>query len=331
MDDVAELNVWPSFADVTSTIALVLFVLVLLAYIKNLVSGRQLAGYQQQISVSEKRLVALKSRFKVTSGEIVRGQLALRLSQTKLEEQKTVVANSNRELGVLRSQLEGIALLRVGVLNKVKASIEVQLGTPPPGAPPPVTIGDNGNIVINEGLVFEYNSYELKPEGQKLLQTLARALNNVLSDNSVRENVDTIVVQGHTDDKGSAAFNRNLSAKRASAVLEYLFQAQPSLEEGYGSYFAASAFSEFRPINREDSQEARAQNRRIEVSVVLKDANVRRVLDEYATAVSANPLVPSSPSKLPQAPSAAPSSTAFPSPGTPSTLTPSLGPEQTSP
>lgn len=287
MADAAELNVWPSFADVTSTIALVLFVLVLLAYIKNLVNGQRLAGYQQEISVSEKRLVALQARLQRTSGEIARGQLALQLSQMKLEEQETVVANSNRELSTLRAQLEGLALLRVGVLNKVKESIEAQLGGIPKNGPPPVTIGDNGNIVINEGLVFEYNSYEVKEQGQKLLETLAKALHNVLLDDSVRENIDTIVVQGHTDDRGSAAFNRDLSAKRAGAVLAYLFRAQAPLEKAFGEYFSASAFSEFRPINVEDTEAGRAANRRIEVSVVLKDANVRRVIDEYTASVDA--------------------------------------------
>lgn len=298
--DTAELNVWPSFADVTSTIALVLFVLVLLAYIKNLVSGRQLANYQAQISASEQRLGGLQTRLKLTSAEILRGQLELKLSQAKLETQKTVVADSNRELGQLRSQLEGIALLRVGVLNKVKSSIEEQLGGVPATGSPPVTIGDNGNIIINEGLVFEYNSFELKTEGQQLLKTLALALHNVLADSSVRENVDVIVVQGHTDDRGSAAFNRDLSAKRSGAVLAYLFESQPLLEETFGRYFSASAFSEFRPIDAQDTEEARAQNRRIEISVVLKDSNVRRVIDEYTAALDSSLHPPAQAQAAPQ-------------------------------
>jgi chemotaxis protein MotB len=106
-------------------------------------------------------------------------------------------------------------------------------------------------------------------------------MQNVLSDAEVRSNVDAIVIQGHTDDRGSSAFNRDLSAKRANAVLDYLFAVNPTLEQDFGSYFASSAFSEFRPIDPGTEEAAFERNRRIEISVVLRDENVRRVIEDY--------------------------------------------------
>ena len=91
----------------------------------------------------------------------------------------------------------------------------------------------------------------------------------------------TLRIAGHTDERGSVAYNRELSAKRAKAVLDHLFCADPSLEERYGSYFAASAYSEFRPLSTDKNEAAYEQNRRIELSVVLRDANVRGLIDEY--------------------------------------------------
>jgi chemotaxis protein MotB len=169
----------------------------------------------------------------------------------------------------------------VEVLNKVKQSIEAVLGGTNAAGAQLVHIGDNGNIVINEGVVFEFNSFAIKPEGTPLLRTLATALENVLGDLEVREYVDAIVVQGHTDDRGSGAFNRDLSANRANAVLDFMFEANPNLEQSYGNYFAASAFSEFRPLDSAANEAAYEKNRRIEVSVVLKDANVRKLIDQY--------------------------------------------------
>src|SRR5262249_17819727 len=93
--------------------------------------------------------------------------------------------------------------------------------------------------------------------------------------------IDAILIQGHTDERGSTSFNRDLSAKRANAVLGYMFEANPTLEHTYGSYFASTAYSEFRPINPAKTEQAYEQNRRIEISVVLKDANVRKVIDDY--------------------------------------------------
>lgn len=274
-------DLWASFTDITSTIALILFVLVLLAYVRNLIAGKQLEAYQQEISTSERKLRFLEDSLEKTTAEIEKGQRKLTLSEMQLEEQRDVIAESNRELGNLRARLQGIAVLRLDVLNKVKLSIEGELGQKSSSGASIVSIGDNGNILINEALLFEYNSHAIKPEARRLLDTLARAIGNVLNDADVRENVDTIIVQGHTDERGSTAFNRDLSAKRANAVLNYLFEANAALESEYAPYFASSAHSKSRPINREQSEAAFEQNRRIEISVVLKDQSVRRVIDEY--------------------------------------------------
>jgi len=193
----------------------------------------------------------------------------------------------------VRARLQGIAVLRVDVLNKVKSSLEGELGGGPSAGggaatAPRVAVADNGNILINESLVFEYNSYTIKPEGKRLLANLAKAFARVLADPAVRENVDVILVQGHTDERGTTAYNRELSAKRANAVLNHMFETDRALEQSYGAYFASSAYSEFRPLNPAKTEAAYEQNRRIEISVVLKDASVRGVIDEYMRTVGAS-------------------------------------------
>ena len=265
-------EIWPAFTDVMSTMALIMFVLVLLAYVRNLIAEKRLASSRQQIVLAERQLGGLQA-------ELQAGRAQLAASQARLVEQQALVADSNRQLGNLRAQLSNIAVLRVSVLNKLKAAIEAQLGHGSGGQV--ATIGDNGDIAVNESLVFEYNSYAIKRQAKPVLDSLARALGNLLDDGEVRANIDTILIQGHTDERGSASFNWELSAKRATAVLDYLFQANQRLADTYGSYFAASAYSKFRPINPEKSEAAYQQNRRIEISVVPKDTQLRRVVDEY--------------------------------------------------
>ncbi len=267
-------EIWPAFTDVMSTMALIMFVLVLLAYVRNLIAEKRLDAYRLQITASEKQLRQVQA-------EVTAGRTQLAASQARLTEQQVLVADSNRQLGTLRSQLQGIAVLRVSVLNKLKAAIEAELGASGETSQKVATIGDNGDIAVNESLVFEYNSYAIKKQARPVLDSMARALGNLLADEDVRSNIDTIVLQGHTDERGSASFNWELSAKRATAVLDYLFQSNKALADKYGSYFAASAYSKFRPINPEKTEAAYQQNRRIEISVVPKDANVRKVIDEY--------------------------------------------------
>jgi chemotaxis protein MotB len=257
-----------------STLALILFVLVLLSYVRSLIDAKRLVANQLQIAASERQLHGLEL-------EIQKSKAELGASAAKLHQQEDVIADSSRQLDSLRAQLQSIAVLRVGVLNKLKQAIEAQLGPRASNGAELVTIADNGNIVISEKLVFEYNSYAIKSEGKPLLDSLAKALGNVLADPEVRANIDTIVIQGHTDERGSASLNWDLSAKRATAVLDYLFEANKGLADSYGSYFAASAYSKFRPLTTEKTEQAYQQNRRIEISVIPKDDNVRRVIDAY--------------------------------------------------
>lgn len=288
-------NFWPAFTDIISTIALILFFMMLIAYINNIVSGKNLEYARKQlqdtelsleesraeISKAEKNLRLLKDELDETMAEVEAGKLALRLSEDEIDEQKEIIAESNKELGNLRSKLQGIAVLRLDVLTKVKGSIEDNLGTTSSSGAQLVSIADNGNIVINEGLVFDLDSFQVKPEGRELLAKLADAFEVVLDDQSIKDSIDAISIQGHTDERGTAEYNRDLSSKRAAAVVNYMLQANGQLESKYGRYFTASGYSEFRPIDMGTTEAAYSKNRRIEISIILKDSHVQNVIDEY--------------------------------------------------
>jgi len=281
-------NFWPSFVDVMTSIALIMFFLMLLVYIQNLITGNKLTTARNRLEEAEKRLAQFqieiseaKKELLLLEEEMEETRKELALSKEMIEQQKKTIAMSNQELEEMRAQLEGIALLRVEVLEKVKKSIESELGETDDQGQPLVTIGENANIVINESLMFAYNSYDIKAEGKALLKELATAFENILDTPDIVENIDAIIIEGHTDDVGSSAYNRDLSTKRATAVVNYLMEVNPNLEKKYGRYFAATGYSEFRPIAEGTSNEARRQNRRIEISIAIKDSNVRKVIDNY--------------------------------------------------
>jgi chemotaxis protein MotB len=306
-------NFWPSFADLTSTISLILFVLVLLAYIQNLISGKnlhrvraELEATMERLRGSQQQITASQNRLRLLAAELEAGQTELKLSETRVEVQQQVIAQSNSELAELRAKLQSLGVLRLDVLQKVKASLEAELRSERGESAPAVSIAENGNIVIEEGLLFETNSYTIKKDASAFLGSLANAFANVLADPSVRASIDTVLVQGHTDERGTVPYNRELSAKRANAVLNQMFAANASLGESYGSYFASSAYSEFRPVSEDKTEAVYTRNRRIEISVVLKDANVRAMIDEYMQnldpALVAPPHAPAPAAPLPAAP-----------------------------
>lgn len=286
--EVEQENFWPAFTDIMSTIALILFFLILISYLSNIIVSKdldlkkkELAEAKAEITSAQDRLDLLLDQVEETKAEVERGQQALKLSEDEIEKQKEIIANSNKELGDLRDKLHGIAVLRLDVLDKVKVSMEDSLEASNVNGKDLVRISDTGNIIINEGFVFDTDSYKVKEEGKVLLDKLALAFENVLSDDEVRGFIDAIAIQGHTDERGSSSYNRELSANRAAAVVNYLLSSNATLEEEYGAYFTASAYSEYRPVDAGTTEEAYAKNRRIEISMILKDAQIQDVINNY--------------------------------------------------
>lgn len=89
-----------------------------------------------------------------------------------------------------------------------------------------------GVVKISDLELFELNSYELSTKGKKYLDKFAPAyLNSIFSNNYLNNNVEKIIIQGHTDSqtfKGKFSpdeqymKNMELSLKRAYAVANYM-------------------------------------------------------------------------------------------------------------
>lgn len=136
-----------------------------------------------------------------------------------------------------------------------------------PGSPPGTPVDANGcplkkdEPIILKGVNFEFNSATLTSQAQDRLNNVVNALSGS-PDIKVR-------IEGHTDSKGSASYNLNLSRERAASVSSYL------TSHGIdGSRLQSEGFGETRPIapntkpSGADNPAGRAQNRRVELHVV---------------------------------------------------------------
>ncbi len=127
----------------------------------------------------------------------------------------------------------------------------------------------NGRIGISGRVLFSLNSDQLQPEGRQLLSSLVTPLRAYL----VSRN-EMLMVSGFTDDKSMRAGNNQfadnweLSAQRALTVTRAL------IDEGMPSSMVfAAAFGAEQPITPNVNEAARAQNRRVEMAPVPKNAN----------------------------------------------------------
>ena len=76
--------------------------------------------------------------------------------------------------------------------------------------------------------------------------------------------VKEVIIEGHTDSTGDAAFNQQLSEDRAEAV-----KAEVVANGGDPDKIKTIGYGETKPIADNGTREGRAQNRRVEIKVEM--------------------------------------------------------------
>ena len=285
-----EQGFWPSYADMMSAVALILFFLMLLSYIQNLVTGNDLQNTQEllaqtkeQVLLAEDQLVGLTDELKKKQDQLE--DYAVQIVQQKEEmeaqdkligQQEAYLSAANDELTRMRNQMQTIAVLRLSILEQIRESIVEVMGDASK-----VSIGDNGNIILSDSVLFDLGSSEIKEESAGVLGELIDVFYQFLSDGENAKYVDSIVISGHTDITGTAESNRVLSTDRANSVLNYLLLGKNGKLNGYSAYFCAAGYGATRPVASNDTEEGKAANRRIEISMILKDDTVLDIVENY--------------------------------------------------
>lgn len=116
-------------------------------------------------------------------------------------------------------------------------------------------VGDEIKLSLPAAISFDFNSAVVRPEMRTELQQVATVLTSYPS--------TVIGVFGHTDNVGSEAVNQRLSEQRATSVAGSL--------QSFGvpqARMQTQGFSFNQPIATNDTEEGRAQNRRVELRIV---------------------------------------------------------------
>lgn len=116
---------------------------------------------------------------------------------------------------------------------------------------------DQGVVLDLNNILFDVDSDQLRPEALETLE----AVKKILEKYPNRE----IRIQGHTDNTGGKKYNIDLSTRRAKSVLNRL------VEQGLnGDRMSYKGFGETKPVAPNDTEEGRAQNRRVEILIVTE-------------------------------------------------------------
>jgi OmpA-OmpF porin, OOP family len=132
--------------------------------------------------------------------------------------------------------------------NEIGSTSQQPLGCP---TKPALVVVTDCEVKITQQIHFEFNKDKIRPESFPVLDAIVEVL---------QKNPDIkIEVQGHTDNKGNAKYNKDLSNRRAASVRKYLVAhgivTDRLTSQGYG-------FD--RPLVDNSTEQNRALNRRVQ-------------------------------------------------------------------
>ncbi|NLB39541.1 MAG: OmpA family protein [Clostridiales bacterium] len=236
----------------------------------------ELASIQIQLTQQKADLFAAQTALKTKEEEQA-------LLQLKLSEQATALASQEIALGALQEalssqqrQLDDLLGVRTAIIQDLSRA----LSQAAVAAKVDATTGD---IILDSQLMVESGRDIISPSGQAQLQRIIPVYLSVLMRPEYRDFLAEIIIEGHTDSKGSYMFNLELSQDRALAVAKFALEI-PSLNAEQRQLLTKILTSKGRsfsnPILNADGSENMDASRRVEIKFRLKDTEMIQRMNE---------------------------------------------------
>lgn len=282
----AEHSFWQSYSDMMAALLLifVLIIAITLAIYKqkttDLDQAREdLALSQDSLSAAQKDLEEYRAAIEKSNEELAGSLAALQeaytnaaLTQDELNKAYLEIDSARQELATTRQELENIVGIRTDIISALQSafnnsgmSVDAQ----------------TGSITFSSDVLFPNNSSVLSADSQKSLREIIPKYLDVLLQDSFREYIAEIIIEGHTDTNGSYEWNMELSSRRAYSVAEFCLNPQNGLSEGkiqqLTGLLTVNGRSSSRPIYKTDAAGGPTgeidmdASRRVEIKFRLKE------------------------------------------------------------
>lgn len=197
------------------------------------------AEYQElerkQANMTKEELAQMRARLEEERRRAAAGEQALAQKDAALAEKEAEIAREREARAAAESKLSA-AIASLKEMGSVKEESRGLV------------------ITLSGSVLFATGQYELLPIAKEKLNEVATALKD--------QGYKKIVIEGHTDSRGSAAANQKLSLQRAESVKAHL------VTQGMdASKIEARGLGPDRPVATNDTAEGRAMNRRVELIV----------------------------------------------------------------
>lgn len=224
----------------------------------------------------EKELANVQIQLDRQKDDLHAAQTALK---TREEEQATLqlqLAAQQEVLGNQQKQIDELLGLRTAIIKdlsqaladaNISANVDKQ----------------TGDILLDSRLLFETGRDQLAEAGREELRRLIPVYLKVLLRPEYRDYVAEIIIEGHTDSKGSYTFNLQLSQQRALSVATFCLEMQelaPDQRALLENILTAKGRSYADRILNADGSENMEASRRVEIKFRLKDSEMIQRMNE---------------------------------------------------
>lgn len=231
---------------------------------------KQKAGLEKEKAALQAENANIKSTLEANRSQLTKDVVDLKnklsANAARIAELEQQVAAKDKEIAGLKAQADQLAQEKERALAQVKGtydSLVSELKSEIKEGQIKITqLKDKLTVNMVDKILFDSGSAVIKKNGKQVLDRVADILKNVKD--------QEIKVEGHTDNVPISArllekfpTNWELSTARATTVVRYL------QERGVPpTVLSAQGYAEFQPVAQNDTEENKAQNRRIEIVLV---------------------------------------------------------------
>jgi len=229
--------------------------------------NKKIQDYENHILILSNTLTAKEDTLKLQDKKILTLLQAVEDKETNYD---ALVAKLQEQ----KAKIKSLTGIKIKVIAELKRSLgkKVSIDT------------QSGSLRLSSNILFDKGSAKLKESSKKELKKIfIEYIGALTSNRAIKEQLDRIMIEGHTDSDGSYLLNLNLSQKRAFAVMNYLLSLDFTKKQNIKPLLVASGRSYLDPVYKSNGKEDKFASRRIEIKFRLKNDNamneIERILD----------------------------------------------------
>lgn len=224
----------------------------------------KLADYENRVIILSKNLTKKDETLKLKDEKLLKLLMALQKKDTQYD---LLIQKLQKQ----KAQIKTLTGIKIKVIAELKKTLKDKVQIDP----------KSGSLRLSSNILFDKGSFTLKDSAKtELKKVFIQYIGTLISNKTIKNQIDKIIIEGHTDSDGDYLYNLNLSQKRAFAVMNYLLSLKFTKEHNLQPLLVASGRSYIDPIVDDKGEEIKSASRRIEIKFRLKNDDALQEIDK---------------------------------------------------